>query len=289
MVIFMINFVLFSVLFSVAVVIAATIINPTIRKKISYKKSISLTTSFIILTLLGWWFVTAGSVIEERILSPIILPNPVEVVQAFPDLHFNQNLVRSAFTSFTRVGVGFLLATLVAITLGTYMASFSCISDFFKPLALVSAYVPIIVFVPLTLAWWGTSETQKIGFLFIACFVALLPLVIKAINNVNSSLVDVALTKGASSRQILRHVLLPVSMPEIWEHLRGVYGVGWGWIILAEVVNAQNGLGYLISVSERRGHTNSTFAVIIVIVLIAILCDKIWVCIGKKLFPYKNR
>jgi NitT/TauT family transport system permease protein len=166
------------------------------------------------------------------------------------------------------------------------MASFPPVAAFFRPLSLVGAYVPIVVFVPLTLAWFGLSETQKVGFLFIGCFVALLPLVIKEIANVPAAYLDVAMTKGASQWQLVRHVLFPVAQANLWQHLRGVYGVGWGWIILAEVVNAEQGLGYLISISERRGHTASIFAVIIVIVLIAIACDQLWKYSGQLLFPY---
>src|SRR5438067_5844542 len=94
------------------------------------------------------------------------------------------------------------------------------------------------------------------------------------------------MTKGACPSHLVRHVLFPVALSNIWDHLRGVYGVGWGWIILAEVVNAERGLGYLISISERRGHTASMFAVIIVIVLIAIASDQLWKYGGQLLFPY---
>ena len=75
----------------------------------------------------------------------------------------------------------------------------------------------------------------------------------------------------------------------IWQHLRGVYGVGWGWIILAEVVNAQQGLGYLIFISDRRSHTASIFAIIIVIVVIAVACDQLWKLGGQLLFPYLRK
>jgi NitT/TauT family transport system permease protein len=83
--------------------------------------------------------------------------------------------------------------------------------------------------------------------------------------------------------------LFPVAQANIWDHLRGVYGVGWGWIILAEVVNAERGLGYLISISERRGHTAAIFAVIMVIVFIAVVCDQLWRLGGTLLFPYLRR
>ena len=100
---------------------------------------------------------------------------------------------------------------------------------------------------------------------------------------------DVAVTKGATQWQLVSRVLFPVAAADIWDHLRGVYGVGWGWIIMAEVVNAEKGLGYLISLSERRGHTASIFAIIMVIVTIAIACDQAWRWVGRWLFPYRYR
>ena len=136
------------------------------------------------------------------------------------------------------------VAALVAVPLGVYMATFPSVSAFFRSLSLAGAYVPIVVFIPLSLTWFGTGETQKIGFLFIGCFVALLPLVIKDIADVPFAFLDVAVTKGASQWQLVRYVLFPVAQANIWDHMRGVYGVGWGWIIMAEVfVRPEYGTG----------------------------------------------
>ena len=283
------GFLIFAATFVLLLTLVVRLGQLRVRGNLSDSASLGLTATFVALLLIAWWFVTRGATIEQRLLPPIILPSPWEVLQAFPTLHFEQGLVRSAFISFLRVTAGFTLAAIVAVPLGVYMATFPPVAAFFRPLALMGAYVPIVVFVPLTLAWFGLSETQKIGFLFIGCFVALLPLVIKEIANVPAAYLDVAVTKGASSWQLVRHVLFPVAQANIWEHLRGVYGVGWGWIILAEVVNAERGLGYLIDLSNRRSHTNAIFAIIIVIVLIAVACDQLWRLSGRALFPYAHR
>ena len=285
----MLGFFIFAAAFVAVLTLVVRLGNLRVRSELPEANALGLTVAFIALVLAAWWFVTSGATVESRILSPIILPSPMEVLQAFPKLHFEQGLVRSAFTSWVRVTTGFALAAIVAVPLGVYMATFPPVAAFFRPLALVGAYVPIVVFIPLTLAWFGLTETQKIGFLFIGCFVALLPLVIKEIASVPAAYLDVAVTKGASQWQLVRQVLFPVAQASIWGHLRGVYGVGWGWIILAEVVNAESGLGYLIDISNRRGHTNAIFAVIFVIVLIAVACDQLWKLGGQLLFPYVRR
>lgn len=285
----MLGFLVFALVFVALLTAVVRLARLRVRAELPQARGLALTFGFVAALLMAWWFVTRGDQIEDRILAPLILPSPAEVILAFPKLHFEQELVRSVLRSFQRVTVGFTLAAIVVVPLGVYMASFPPMAAFFRPLALIGSYVPIVVFVPLTLAWFGLNETQKVGFLFIGCFVALLPMVIKSISDVPRAFLDVAVTKGATQWQLVRHVLFPVAQADIWDQLRGVYGVGWGWIILAEIVNAQQGLGYLISISERRGHTASMYAVIIVIITIAVACDQLWRLSGRFLFPYKRQ
>lgn len=263
--------------------------NFRVRKPIPYKWNMILSFSFAIIVLLVWWFLTSGETIESRKLSPLILPNPVEVVKAFPKLHFEQGLMRGIITSLQRVTAGFSIGVSIAFVIGILMSTYSSMKSFFKLFSLVSSYVPIVAFVPLTLAWWGGTEKQKVGFLAISCLIAFLPMVISAVENVNDAYLDAAKTRGASQVQLVTHVLIPIAMADIWQGLRTVYGIGWTWIILAELVNAQSGLGHLIFVSERRSQTASIFAIILVIIGIAVLCDKIWTLVGDQLFPYRKK
>src|SRR5579859_7293006 len=282
------GFLIFALLFVTALTLVVRLSRLHVRTEIHRTRALALTSVFILVLLVAWWFLTRGA-LSERMVQPLILPSPIEVLKSFVPLHMEQGLVRSAIYSWLRVTAGFGLAALVALPLGIYMASFPPIAAFFRPLSLTGAYVPIVVFIPLSMTWFGTGEAQKIGFLFIGCFVALLPLVIKDIADVPAAFLDVAVTKGASQWQLVRHVLFPVAKANIWDHLRGVYGVGWGWIIMAEiVVLPEYGLGGLIGVSERRSHTDAIYAVIIVIVLIAIACDQLWRLGGELLFPYRK-
>src|SRR6267142_1684890 len=245
------DFLVFALAFVTILTLVVRLTKLHVREELPYSKGLGLTALFVAVTLGVWWFLTRGQP-SERIVQQLILPSPMEVLRAFVPLHLEQGLVRSALTSWLRVTTGFALAALVAVPLGVFMATFAPVASFFRPLALAGAYIPIIVFIPLSMTWFGTGEAQKIGFLFIGCFVALLPLVIKDIADVPSAFLDVAVTKGASRWQLVRHVLFPVAQANIWDHLRGVYGVGWGWIIMAEVVLLPKyGLGGLIGISER--------------------------------------
>jgi NitT/TauT family transport system permease protein len=260
----------------------------TVRKDVPRQQALLLTAAFVVLVLGLWWFLTRGERYEDRIVNVTILPSPMEMVKAFGPLHVDQALVRNAFISIRRIAIGFSLAVIIAVPLGVYMATFQGIAAFFRPVTLVGSYVPTVVFIPLTIAWFGATEIQKITFLFIVYFVVILPLTIKTVADVPAAFLDVAVTKGASQWQLVRHVLFPVAKADIWDHLRGAYGVGWTWIILAEVwANAENGLGYLLEISYRRGHMDRYFAVVVVIVAIAVTFDQLWRMGSRWLFPYR--
>ena len=197
------GFLIFALAFVTVLTIVVRVSRMRVRGQLSHARSLALSAGFVVGVLAVWWFLTRGEP-TNRIVQQLILPSPLEVLQAFSPLHSEQGLVRSIFSSWVRVTIGFTLAAIVAVPLGVYMATFAPIAAFFRPLVLAGAFVPIVVFIPLSMTWFGTGETQKVGFLFIGCFVALLPLVIKDVADVPAAFLDVAVTKGASQWQIGR-------------------------------------------------------------------------------------
>lgn len=286
----MLKFFLFTLLFVGVLTALIRLTGLGVRKDFPRPKELMFTGIFVVLMLAAWWFLTRGARFEDRLVNVTILPSPIEMLKAFVPLHLEQALVRNAFTSIGRITMAFGLAVIVAVPLGVYMATFEPVAAFFRPVSLIGSYVPTVVFIPLSIAWFGATEIQKIAFLFIVYFVAVLPLVIKTVADVPAAYLDVAVTKGATQWQLVRHVLFPVAKADIWDHLRGAYGVGWTWIILAEVwANADRGLGYLLEISYRRAHMDRYFAVVIVIVGIAVGCDQLWRMGSRVLFPYRYR
>jgi NitT/TauT family transport system permease protein len=219
----------------------------------------------------------------------VILPSPVEVIGSFHSLWFDRALSRSAVVSFTRVVVGFLIGTAIALPVGVGMGAFEPIRAMFRPLAVFLGYLPIPAIVPLTLSLFGIGELQKVMFLAIAFFVYLLPLVVKAIDDVDTVYLQTAFTLGASTVQAVQKVLVPIAWPNIFQALRNGFGVGWGYILLAEMVAAEQGLGTIIIVSQRRGPREHIYLVLAVITLIAFCTDRLWAWVGRRLFPYRER
>jgi NitT/TauT family transport system permease protein len=235
-------------------------------------------------TFAGLWCVLSYG----GLVPGVILPSPTAVLRAFPVLHFEEALVRSALWSFYRVSIGFVLAAIVAIPLGILMGTFPPIKAFFAPILDPLRFLPISALVPLTIVWFGIDETQKIVFLFMGTVVYLLPLVVEAVEEVDEVYLHTATTLGASKWQLVRHVLMPGSLPALGEALRVMNGIGWTYVILAEVINAPYGLGALITVAGKRGHVDQIFALVIVILIIGVVSDQILKLLNRSLFRWKS-
>ena len=242
-----------------------------------------------IVALLGlWWLVTGSGPAEERVMSPTILPSPLEVAQSLPSLWFERALTRNVAVSFLRVLYGFLVGVAVAFPLGVLMGSFTKVGAAFNPVAVFGAYLPIPALVPLTLSLLGTGEKQKIGFLALAFVIYLLPLVVAAVDAVDEVYLKTAYTLGASRWQSVHHVLLGIAWRDIYQALRLGFGIGWSYILLAEMVDIGRGVGGLILNSQRRGPREHIYLVLLVIVALAFVTDKVWALVGRKLFHYRE-
>ena len=255
-----------------------------VREPVTPRTSQLLAVAGLATFLLTWCVLSYGNIVPT-----VILPSPTEVLRAFPVLHFEEALVRSALRSFYRVTMGFALAAAVAIPLGIVMGTFPVIRHFFNPLLDPLRFLPIPALVPLFIVWFGIDELQKIVFLFVGIFVYMLPLVVEAVVNVEDVYLQTATTLGATRWQLIRHVLIPGSLPAIGEALRVMNGIGWTYVIMAEVVNARYGLGYLITTAGKRSHVDQIFALVLVILLIGVVTDWLIRVVNVKLFHWNSR
>jgi ABC-type nitrate/sulfonate/bicarbonate transport system permease component len=256
-----------------------------IRKPVSRTAALLLGSIPVAGLLLLWAALTHGAA-EERVISPVILPSPFEVVGSFKSLWFDAGLIWAILASTGRVAGGFAIGLAFAFPLGLMMGAFSRVNALFAPIALFGGYLPIPALVPLTMSLFGIGEWQKVMFLALAFFVYLLPLFVKAIHEVDNAYLQTAYTLGASKAQVLRHVLLGVAFPRLFHAMRLGFGIGWSYIILAEMVAADRGLGNIIIVAQRRGPREHIYLVLVTIVLIAWATDKLWRLLGEWLFPY---
>src|SRR4029077_18781924 len=203
--------------------------------------------------VLLWWIATYGTGAENRLISPVILPSPAEVIRSFPSLLNDRALVQSIAATLKRVLVGFGLAALVGVPLGIAAGSWRVVEAAGAPLALFGRNLPVAALIPLTILWCGIDETQKVMFIFIATVPFIYSDAASAIASVPDRYVETAQTLGASSFQIVGKVLVALALPDIYNSLRHLFGLAFGYIILAELINAEHGLGYLLMATQRPG------------------------------------
>jgi NitT/TauT family transport system permease protein len=247
-----------------------------------------LGTATVLLLLFLWWLATRGATPEERFVSPVILPSPNEVVRSFRSLWYDRNLVASIIATMRRVLVGFGLAIAVGVPLGIIAGSWRMLDAAAAPVALFGRNVPVAALIPLTILWFGIEETQKVMFIFIACVPFVFSGAVGAITSVPDRYVETAETLGASRLQIVAKVLIPLAMPDIYGNLRSLFGMAFGYIMLAELINAEHGLGYLLSTSQRRGLSEHIILILLIIGVLAFLIDRFLLWMQRGLFPYRS-
>ncbi|MGE0454645.1 MAG: ABC transporter permease [Vicinamibacteria bacterium] len=235
--------------------------------------------------VLGAWCVASYG----GLAPPDFLPSPTEVVRGTLQLFLEHDLWSAIVISTRRIAIAFLLASALALPLGVLMGSYETVNRLFEPITAPLRYMPISAFIPLLILWFGIYEKQKIAFLFLGVFVYLLPVVVSAIRAVPEELVQTALTLGASKGQVIRTVLVPAALPEICDSFRVMNAISWTYVILAEAVNPEHGLGYMVELARTHQKASWSFAGLFVIGGIGLLTD-LMIRVGwNVLFRWKEK
>ncbi len=243
----------------------------------------------IALCLLLWWIFTAGATPESRMISPVVLPSPGEVLRSFPSLWTERALLESVAATLRRVLTGFAIAILVGVPFGILAGAYRAFDAALAPIALFGRYIPVAALIPLTILWFGIEETQKTMFIFLATVPFVFSGTVEAVLGVHDRYVETAQTLGANQRQVVSKVLIALALPSIYNNLRNLFGLAFGYIMLAELINAKYGLGYLLSTSQRRGLTEHIILILMIIGLLAYAIDRLLLWFQAQLFPYLQR
>lgn len=222
------------------------------------------------------------------LVAETFLPSPTEVVRGLLQLFFEKNLAEAIWTSTKRITIAFLLAGATAFPLGVLMGAFEPINRFFEPVMAPLRFMPISAFIPLLIVWFGIDDAQKIAFLYLGVFVYLLPVVVTAIRSVPQEYVDTAYTLGASKFKVIWTVLIPSSLPDIFDAFRVMNAIAWTYVILAEQVNPGTSLGYLINLAYTHSKPAWSFAGLLVIGGVGLLTDALLRGMNALLFRWRE-
>jgi NitT/TauT family transport system permease protein len=242
--------------------------------------------------------------LPNPIFSPNVLPSPFDILAAFPRLaagtsengtgfEWEKSLFYAIWISLRRELIAFILVIVIALPLGVMMSSSNKVRSFVYPALIIGSFIPIAALIPLTLAFFGIMEEQKIIFLGLGMFFVLLGLIIKEIDEVDDILLNTAYTLGFSQLKTIVFVIIPTALPRIWKHLAAVFGLGWGYIIFAEMINTGgsesiNGIGWLFIARQRRFRVADMYAIFFVIIFFAFFFSYLFKLGSRLLFKYEK-
>ena len=254
----------------------------SIRKDISRQTRIALAVASWGTILAAWLAVT-----HWEVLPPLSLPRPAGVIRALGNLWTEYDLLGNVAMSWWRIAQAFFWCAAIAIPLGLLMASFRWLHDLVNPVAAPMRAVPITAFLPAFIALFGMDEMMKVAFLWFGMFFYLLAVVVEEVNRVDHSLLETAYTLGAKRRHVL-WLMFRASFPAVFGSFRILYDIGWTYVILAEMVNARKGVGYMVEAARKVLDFDRVYAGIIAIGLAAFIFRLLLTFLEGWLFPWRR-
>lgn len=226
-------------------------------------------------------------------MQPLYLPAPEVVWYRFLEIatYGYQNVYLSVHLGFSlfRVILGFVLGAAVGIPLGYAMGLSNWFRGWFDPIVEFMRPVPPLALIPLVIIWFGIFEVGKIFLLFLAALWIMAIAARSGVSGVRITKVHAAYSLGASRWQILRHVIIPNSLPEIFTGARVAMGVCWGTVVAAELVAATEGIGKMITVASKFQNTDIILMGVIIIGLVGFGIDILMRMAERALVPWKGK
>jgi taurine transport system permease protein len=226
-------------------------------------------------------------------MDPVYLPPPEAVVSRVVEIssegYRGSTLMVHLGYSLFRVIAGFLAGAIVGIPLGYAMGLNGWFRGWFDPIVEFMRPVPPLALIPLIIIWFGIGETGKIILLFLASLWIMAIAARSGVSGVSIPKVHAAYSLGASKIQIMRHVIIPNSLPDIFTGARVAMGVCWGTVVAAELVAATEGAGMMIMVASKFTLTDIVLMGIILIGVIGFGIDILMRKAENFLVPWKGR
>lgn len=214
------------------------------------------------------------------------VPPPHAVILAGYNAIVDGTLLRHTRASVVVIFSGFALASVISVPVGIMMGSFRLVEAAVEPVTNFMRYLPVTALIPLLILWIGIGIEQKIAVIFLGTFFQQLILVSDVSARVPKDLIDLSYTLGASRRQVVMKVLVPATLPGVMDTLRVTMGWAWTFLVVAELVAAQEGLGFMILNAMRGLFTELIFLGILTIGLLGLISDQTLKALRHWLLPW---
>ena len=252
-----------------------------LRGKPSRRAEVLVAAGASLLVVLVW-----EGIVDLGLTNKLFLPAPSAVLATLWKMASTGDLFYQAGISTLRVWTAFLLSALMAIPIGILMSSYRVVGAALEPIVDFIRYLPVPALVPLSIIWFGVGEETKIFLLWLGTFFQLVLLVADDMRRVPQEYVETAFTLGANQRQVLSDVAFRAMLPNLVDSLRITLGWCWTYLIIAEIVAAQSGIGFVIWAARRYMHTTEVMAGVVAIGVIGLATDQVLRLLHRRAFRY---
>jgi NitT/TauT family transport system permease protein len=233
---------------------------------------------------------------QGHLVNPVYLPAPHQVLCAFytafktpPRLQNEPWLHESLGHSIRTIFAGFLVSSILGVPLGILCGTYRFFARLQEPFIEFFRYLPAPAFGALCVAILGIDDAPKVAIIFIGTFFQQVLIVANSVRKVDPSLLEAAQTLGASGWRLVRRVIIPASITDIYTDMRILLGWAWTYLIVAEVVGTMSGITLFINQQARYRNFANVYAAIAMIGIIGFSTDLFLAWVGTVVFPWKRR
>jgi sulfonate transport system permease protein len=223
--------------------------------------------------LVVWQLVNVAGLVSARKLPP-----PTQVLSTAATLITTNSaaygtLQQALLASLERMAVGFALGATVALVLALVAGLSRGGEEAVDPLMQMIRTLPLFGLVPVFIVWFGIGQLPKLLLIAIGAAIPLYLNTFSGIRGVDGKLAELGQVLGLSRRELIRHVVLPGALPEILVGLRQSLGVAWLSLVVAEQLNTNSGLGFMINQATQFQQNDVIFVVLLVYTILGLLTD----------------
>jgi NitT/TauT family transport system permease protein len=233
-------------------------------------------------------FLAWGWLSHQPFVNKVFLPTPETVWQTALSFLREENFYNDVRVSVFRVTAGFLMAAAAALPIGVCIGSFKVMEGLLQPLTEFIRYIPVPALIPMLMLLFGIGEEAKIMLIFVGTFFQLVLMVADEIRRVPYELLQVSYTMGARRGEAIRLVLFRAAMPGIFDALRLCNGWAWTYLVVAELIAANEGLGYRILKFSRFVQTPKIFVYLIFLGVLGLVLDFMFRKLNRRLFHWAD-
>lgn len=234
--------------------------------------------------LLLWFAAT-----HFELCPPTVLPSIKAVAGSFVKQAASGQLFADLGVSLLRVLKGFLIAAVLAVPLGVFMAVSLRGNRFFIGVFEALRQIPTIALIPLLIIWFGIGEATKVIMIAKSAFFPILLNTISGITETPKGYLELAKLYQISPLRVFTRIYFPSAVPYIFTGLRLALGVSWTTVVAAEIVASSAGIGYRINDARMMMEPEVILVGVLAIGVVGVIMDKGLMVLSKKLTPWLGK